>query len=655
MAFQRSCALLDRISVEEDPRLYDDHVRFCGHWDKEQQLAPIVSKMGLSPNKEQSYADANFARTVVFNHKTRNTGTCYSRRMEWYNHRYNRTGDPYCTYRRMTGAANRLWADGYIDHIMGRPNRNRPYRGRESVAYPTQKLLDLIGDLVDPLEPRALPTRPEVIIKRGADKKNDDYSDTDETRAMSEEMWGFNDEFALREFCRQGQLVPVPPMRRVFHQRFDRGGRLYCHGESYQQLPGEQRAEIVEIVGGEPMPMAELDYPAHHFRLAYAWAGKEIPPGDPYCIPGFEDKRDLCKLGGLIAFNGDDMNASAYALVKESGCTYDEAFKVLKAVREKHHEIRYAFFSDTGAKLMRVDSDMTVTLMKRFREQAGYTPLPVHDSYIVRACDSEILGTLMEEVFEEYRARMQLAEQDETTHTSPPSIYGVTFFPHTSDQDPSDTDKDPTDQPLGTFTTAKEVPELTVKASKRHIYVGGPYPCQKRRGYVGIFPGEVWTALGRLSADWANGAPRDWAIVREWDKLVYGASELSETFTMFAPGGKAAAPTPHYRLNSFETREIAACRVHRNCGPVDPETEYWLFLGVLVEQYEEDALQPPCAQIGSDKLVQYARYIRRQERENAAAREKAKRKALREYLRECRAAGVKIERPKRGPKLTGDE
>lgn len=338
---------------------------------------------------------------------------------------------------------------------------------------------------------------------------------------------------------RQGQLVPVPTMRRVFHQGFDRGGRLYCHGESYQQLPGEQRAEIVEIVGGEAVSMAELDYPAHHFRLAYARKGKKIPPGDPYCIPGFEDKRDLCKLGGLIAFNGDDMKVSAGALFKESGCTYDEAFKVLKAVWEKHQEIRYAFFSDTGARLMRVDSDMTVTLMKRFRDRAGYTPLPVHDSYIVRACDSEILATLMEEVFEEYRARMELAEQDEPTHTSPTSIYGVTFFPPTSYQ--------------------------------------------------------------------------------------------------------AISPTP------YEIEQIKAFSIYRNVSRVDWETEYWLTQGVLAELREEH---------GADQwwFEFCAKTIRKQERRNALDREKAERKAQREYRRELKAQyGIKRFKRQKRQKLTGDE
>jgi hypothetical protein len=172
---------------------------------------------------------------------------------------------------------------------------------------------------------------------------------------------------------------------------------------------------------------------------------------------------------------------------------------------------------------------------------------------------------------------------------------------------------------------------------------------------VGIFPGEVWTALGRLTGDWRNGAPRDYAIVREWDKLMYGAAEFRDTFIPFVSDANAAELPPLFPPNSYESQEIAGRKVYRNAGLVDPETEYWLFLGVLAEQHEEDAAQPQCAQVGSDKIVQYARYIRRQERENASAREKAKRKALRERRREWKAAGVKIEEPKRGPKLTGDE
>jgi hypothetical protein len=148
--------------------------------------------------------------------------------------------------------------------------------------------MDKIGDLVDPLEPRALAKRPEVIILRDADKKNARYSDTPETRAMRDQLWVFNDHLAQREIRRQGQMVEIPLLRRVFNRSFDRGGRLYCWGESYQGLSKEERVEFIEVIDGVAQPFVEIDYSAHHFRLAYAQAGKKMPPGDPYDIPDFD-------------------------------------------------------------------------------------------------------------------------------------------------------------------------------------------------------------------------------------------------------------------------------------------------------------------------------------------------------------------------------
>lgn len=656
-----------------DPRLEDQHTRYDGRWSDE-QLKAIVERLELSAGKKLSFAIASFARSLVLEAKTENLGIRFSRDRNKYADRYLKDGDPCNTYYFTTKAADWLESNYGCEQLKGAHAPNRPGAGRESVQYCSQELMDEIGELVDLLEPRARPARPEVIILRDANGKNLRYSDTPDTRTMASQVWAFNDHLAQRNIRRRGQKVETPFFRRVFNRSFDRGGRLYGCGESYQGLPKEQRIEITEVIDGTVQPFVEIDYSAHHFRLAYAQTGKKMPSGDPYDIPGFD--RNLVKLAGLISFNAHDKKDAAGALMGETGCSCDEAKAVIRAVRRKHNRIREYFCSDTGARLMRTDSDMSIEIMTRVMTITGRCPLPMHDSFLVPACDAEVLAQVMAEVAAEYGVRADLTitraragekenhpssiptpymadhSADKLISPTPQIVSDTPLDPHT---DPPDSEKEPQDAPLDSVTTATEPPEPTAKANRRHIDVGGPYPCQKRRGYVGIFPGKVWTALGRLSGDWANGAPRDYAIVREWDMLMYGASEFRETFRVFDPDSKAAAPTPCSLPNSFESREIAARRVYRDVGQVDPETEYWLSLGVLTEQYEENALQPPCAQISSDVIVQYAGYIRRQERENASAREKAKRKAFRESLRELRAAGVKIERPQRGPKLTGDE
>ncbi|MGD1172149.1 hypothetical protein [Mycobacterium seoulense] len=649
-----------------DPRLWDQHTRYDGRWSDE-QLKAVVERLVLAPGKKHSYAIASFARSLVLDAKTANLGIRFSRDRNKYADRYLADGDPYNTYSLTTRAADWLQANYGCEQLKG-----THIAGRESVEYCSQELVDAIGDLVDPLEPRARRPRPEVIIVRDAHKKNTRYSDTSETRAMRYQVWAFNDHLAQRDIRRQGQMVEIPLLRRIFNLSFERGGRLYGWGESYQGLPKEQRAEMTEVIDGIVEPFVEIDYSAHHLRLAYAQAGKKIPPGDPYDIPGFD--RSLVKLAGLVSFNARDKKDAVGAVMGETGCSYDEAEAVIAAIRHKHYRIRDFFYSDAGARLMRTDSDMSIEIMKRVMTITGRCPLPMHDSFLVPSCDAEVLAQVMEEVAAEYGVKADLSitgvisggKENNTTSTptpymadhsadpliaaSPQTVSNVSGIPPDSHADPP-----ASPSPLDTSSTTKQSPNLTAKPSEPRIDVGGPYPCRKRRGYVGIFPGEVWSALGKLSADWANGAPRDYAIVREWDKLMYGATEFSDTFTLFDPHAKAAEVPLYYPPNSYESQEIAGRKVYRDVGPVDPETEYWLFLGVLAEQRQEDAAQPPCAQVGSDKIVQYARYIRRQERENAAAREKAKRKALREYLRECRTAGVKVGRPKRGPKLTGME
>ncbi|CQD22248.1 hypothetical protein BN000_05544 [Mycobacterium europaeum] len=384
-----------------DLRLFDQHARYEGRWSDE-QLKAIVERLGLPPGKNLSCAIASFARSLVLDAKTDNHGIHFSRDRNKYADRYLVDGDPYNTYYFTTKAADWLQAHYGCEQLRG-----AHVAGRESAEYCSPELMEAIGDLVDPLEPRARPARPELIIVRDAHKKNTRYSDTSETKAMRDRMWIFNDHLAQRDIRRRCQMVEVPLLRRVFNLSFERGGRLYGWGESYQGLPKEQRAEFTEVIDGIVQPFVEIDYPAHHFRLAYAQARKKMPPGDPYDIPGFD--RGLVKLACLISFNAQDKKDAVGALMGESGCSYDDAKAVIRAVRRKHYRIREYFYSDIGARLMRTDSDMSVEIMKRVMAITGRCPLPMHDSFLVPACDAEVLAQVMEEFAAEYGVEADLS------------------------------------------------------------------------------------------------------------------------------------------------------------------------------------------------------------------------------------------------------
>ena len=389
-----------------DRRLYDVHIAFDGRWSKE-QLEPIAQRFGLPTTKaaerKASYAAANLARSLVLDGRG---GMHYSRSRKWYADRYKGNGDPFHSFEYTTTAADWLAENGYAEHILGHHVPNRPGAGWQSALYPTQKLIDTIGDLVDPLEPRAIAPRPEVIILKDDQGNPAPYIDTPETKSQCAEVWMFNDHFRMRELHRNGQLVAIPIFRRVFNLTFNRGGRLYCRGDSYQQLSGTQRREITEVIDGVTTPFAEIDFGAHHIREAYALAGKAPPDGDPYVIPGYE--RDLIKGAALIPLNAKDQKSAISAVAHETGCTWAQAKAAIKAFRGRHPGIKDFFWSDAGARLMRMDSDISVEIMKRVLTATGRCPLPMHDSYLVPVCDIPALSAAMAEVSAEYSVKSSL-------------------------------------------------------------------------------------------------------------------------------------------------------------------------------------------------------------------------------------------------------
>jgi hypothetical protein len=423
-------ALLAEIR-EADDRLYDNHITFVGLWSKE-QLKPIVEGLGL-PSKMASYAIANLARTLVLEGNFH-----YSRASEWYADRYKRNGDRYYSYRLTPKAADWLADNCYAEHILGHHVPHQPGAGRQSTIYATQKLFDAIGDLVDPLEPRAIAPRPEVMILRDDQGKDAPYKDkgNPKIRAERADLWTFNDHFQMRELHRNGRLVPIPIFRRIFNRTLDRGGRLYCWGESYQQLSGKERSEITEVIGGITHAFVEIDFRAHHITLAYALAGEPMPEGDPYSIAGYEsdEGRYLIKLAGLISFNAGNKKSAVGALVHETGCTWEEAQAAIEAFQAKHPGINEYFFSDAGATLMRMDSDITVAIMKWVLAATGRCPLPVHDSYLVPVCDYHELVKAMREVSAEFFLKSSLKVSGDYSLPLPISIYGDTFFSQTPDR-----------------------------------------------------------------------------------------------------------------------------------------------------------------------------------------------------------------------------
>jgi hypothetical protein len=72
----------------------------------------------------------------------------------------------------------------------------------------------------------------------------------------------------------------------------------------------------------------------------------------------------------------------------------EEAARLIAAVKHAHSRIKWAFHSDQGAKLMRLDSHLAETVMHLMLRQ-GVVVLPVHDSFLVPESKAELLEEAM--------------------------------------------------------------------------------------------------------------------------------------------------------------------------------------------------------------------------------------------------------------------
>src|ERR1700752_3965353 len=253
---------------------------------------------------------------------------------------------------------------------------------------------------------------------------------------MREQVRIVNDNLAQLEIRYRGQKVDIPIGRRVFNGSFDRGGRFYCHGPSFQNLPAGERRELELIIDGTAHPMIEVDYSNLHIRMAYSEAGERIPDGDQYTADGFN--RALFKVAVNTLFNASTTNSAILAITEEvryapalravgdvkssnrSPCRA-LAKRVVAAIHHKHLRIKSYFGSDCGARFQRQDSDMAIEVMTRMIQRTGRCPLPLHDSFLVPEIDADILSQTMIEVAKEYSLELDLKDSRRDHPTFLPS------------------------------------------------------------------------------------------------------------------------------------------------------------------------------------------------------------------------------------------
>ena len=197
---------------------------------------------------------------------------------------------------------------------------------------------------------------------------------------------------------------------RVFNSSdLSRGGRFY--GGWWMEVPKEYRRKIL-IAGKRSV---EVDYRSLHPTILYLERGL-VPPDDPYAgiLYGGAAGRDVVKraFNAMINAKGP-MNQPPQGLnLKPYGKEWKELANKIMAV---HEPIRDAFFSDSGARLQRIDSDIAEGVMLRMAVWRGVTDpvyslergltsapwcLPVHDSFLVHIGRDIELQRVMKEEFQ---------------------------------------------------------------------------------------------------------------------------------------------------------------------------------------------------------------------------------------------------------------
>lgn len=327
-----------------------------------------------------------------------------------------RCGDPLYTYRYVTESIDILERAGLVGQCAGSMSGRR-----QSVAWPTDTLMQILEQVVDIGEARELRLRDEVIILRDRlNKRKIDYPETATTAKMRAEM-----EFINSHHCRvvvhaAQDIFRGLRLRRVFVGTMEQGGRLYCKGASYQNIRSAERAQLKIETKGRIDPTVEIDFRAIHITMAYAKENLSLPESDdPYVIEGYDRDR-LVKLAVNIVLNARNHQAATHALAKQisgdrtlkeaAGLTglYIEETELLrfsrelvKAIKAKHHQIKEYFTSDCGVLFQYLDSGIAVQILTRMIHMTGRCPLPVHDSFIVVEQDRELLAQTMQEVARE--------------------------------------------------------------------------------------------------------------------------------------------------------------------------------------------------------------------------------------------------------------
>jgi hypothetical protein len=253
-----------------------------------------------------------------------------------------------------------------------------------------------------PLRLRTSATRDEYGQKQPG--KNKPFTPTKKTEQLEKEVRDLNtffDQFTLRGGDHRGFV-------RIFNQgddpdfAWDKGGRLYSHGEgNYQQMREADRINMT--IDGEPV--CEIDIRASYLTIFHGWFGEQLDPDkDPYLLPGLGKRaREVVKAWFLVAFGQDgfpkrwppEVSKKYRERTGRSLSEYKVRTIAEKAVKAYPLLKRWGERKSGWASLMFTESRAIVGAMLDLMREQSVPSLSMHDGLIVPISKQNVAETVL--------------------------------------------------------------------------------------------------------------------------------------------------------------------------------------------------------------------------------------------------------------------
>ncbi|WHI45684.1 hypothetical protein [Microbulbifer sp. VAAF005] len=185
-------------------------------------------------------------------------------------------------------------------------------------------------------------------------------------KRMRTHKWTYQDSEGITHIIPNEALK----VKRVFNNgSFNQGGRFYFPAQNIEK--GCRKTILID-----GYPTEELDFVAMHLHMAYHLEGKQYQGEDPYCIPDYEDHRELIKTIAQCCLNCENLGQVKRA-VREYHPKAKHVSEAVEAFLAQHKTIN--LLNHDGLALQHLDSKVVTQILSL----TDVPFLPIHDSFII--------------------------------------------------------------------------------------------------------------------------------------------------------------------------------------------------------------------------------------------------------------------------------